>query len=324
MRRRQFVVAAGSLVLSWSGAGAQNRQAVPRIAVLDWDPASASRLGPFRQALRELGYVEGGNLLVDYHYADARLDRASELAAEIVRSRVDVIVAFATPAASAAKNATSTIPIVIGSADPVAAGLVSNIARPGGNVTGVSNMMPDLEAKRLGLVREIFPRLKRIAFLGARGDPATPGFVREAEAAAKRAAMQLRPVLIGKIDEVEEAVSAMKRDGVEAVIVQPLFVLNAKNASTVAQIALRHGMPTITSWALLPRAGGLMSYGPEADFSRRAAARYVDRILKGAAPGDLPIEQPSRFELAINLKTAKALGVTIAPTLLARADEVIE
>jgi putative ABC transport system substrate-binding protein len=297
---------------------------MPRVAVLDWESPATDRLEAFRQGLRELGYVEGQNILVEYHYAEGRTDRADELAAEMARRRVNVIVAFATPAAHAAKSATSTIPIVFATSDPVGTGLVPNLARPGGNLTGVSNMMPDLESKRVELLREIMPGLKRVGFLGSTRDPAAKNFVREAQAAAERVGLRVHPVLVGSPDEIDGALVGMARDKIEAVIVQSLFVLSSGAAAKLAELALRDRLPAISNYAHFAERGGLMSYGPRGDFSRRAAAHYVGRILKGAAPADLPVQQPTEFQLVLNLRTAKALGLTIPPTLLARADEVIE
>lgn len=325
MRRREFIsLLGGATFLLPRIALAQRSDRVPRVVVLDWESSASDRLAPFRQALRDLGYVEGQNILVEYRYAEGRTDRAEALAAEIVRHPVNVIVAFATPAAHAVKNATSTIPIVVATADPIGTGLVSNLARPGGNITGISNMMPDLESKRLELLRELLPGLKRVAFLGSTRDPAARGFVREAQAAAKQAGLLLTPALIADPDEIDGAMTKMVRDKIEAVIVQPLFTLNTKSAARVAELAALHRIPAISNYSHFPKSGGLMSYGPRPDFSRRVAAHYVDRILKGALPGDLPIEQPVQFEFAINLKTAAALGLPVPPLLVTRADEVFE
>ncbi|MFO1126281.1 MAG: ABC transporter substrate-binding protein, partial [Methylocystis sp.] len=200
----------------------------------------------------------------------------------------------------------------------------SNLARPGGNITGVSNMLPDLESKRLELLRELMPGLKRLAFLGSANDPATRGFVREVQEAATRTGMSVEPVLIAGPDEIDRALAKIANDKVDAVILQPLFTLSPRAAASVAEVAGRLRIPAIASFAHFPRAGGLISYGPPTEFARRAIARYVDRILKGAAAGDLAIEQPTQFELTINLKTAKMLGLTVPPTVLGRADEVID
>ena len=292
--------------------------------MLDWVSPSPDRIEPFRKVLRELGHVEGENILIEYWSAEGRTDRADELAKQIVERQASVIVAFATPAAHAVKRATSTIPIVVATADPVGSGLVTSLARLGGNVTGVSNMMPDLESKRLELLRELLPGLKRIAFVGSTRDPATLAFVREAQVAAEHAGLHFRPVLVGSSEEMDAALVGIVRDKVEAAIAQPLFVLHRPDAAALAELAIRHRVPVIANYAHFPQLGGLLSYGPHVDFARRAVARYVDRILKGASPGDLAVEQPTKFELVINMRTAKTLGLTVPPMLLARADEVIE
>ena len=335
MRRREFiglvggVVAAcllmGTLIAPFSPeAEAQDKPLVRRVAGLDWASPSPDRLEPFRKALQELGHVEGENILVEYWSAEGRTDRADMLAKEIVGRQPTVIVAYATPAAHAVKRATATIPIVVATADPVGTGLVTNLARPGGNLTGVSNMMPDLESKRLELLRELLPGLKRIAFLGSTRDPATVAFVREAKIAAEHAGLHFSPVLVGSSEEVDAALAGIVRDKVDAVIVQPLFALHRSDAAALGALAASHRIPVITNYAHFPQSGGLLSYGPHVDFARRAAARYVDRILKGASPGELAVEQPAKFEMVINLKTANALGLTVPASLLARADEVIE
>jgi putative tryptophan/tyrosine transport system substrate-binding protein len=325
MKRRDFIALLGAAASLFPGiAPAQRSDGLPRVAVLEWESADTDRMAAFDRGLRDLGYVEGRNIRVEYHFANGRGDRADALAAEIVRQSVSVIVAFATPAAIAAKKATATIPIVISSADPIGTGLVSNLARPGGNITGVSNMMPDLESKRLEILRELLPGLKRAAFLGSSQDPAAPRFVAAMQAAAARIDVQVVPVLIAGADEIEGALARMVADKIQAVIVQPLFALNTKSAARVAELAAQYGIPTITTFAHFARSGGLMSYGPQAEFSRYTAARYVDQILKGANPGDLPVEQPTIFEFVMNRKTAALLGLDVPTSILLRADEIIE
>ena len=324
MKRREFITLVGCAVIAPRVTRAQRLDGLPRVAVLDWEPPETERAAAFMQGLRDFGYIENKNIVVDYHFADGNTARAEALAAEIVKQQVNVIVAFSTPAAHAVKKMTSIIPVVVATADPVGTGLVASLARPGGNVTGVSNMMPDLESKRLELLRELLPNLKRVAFLGSTRDTAALGFVREAQVAARRVGVRLDPVLIETSEEIDGSLAGMVRDKIEAVVVQPLFALNAKAAARVADLAARHQLPAITNFAHFARNGGLISYGPPADFSRRAAALYVDRILKGAKPGDLPVQQPVTFQLVINLRTAATLGITVPPSLVARADEVIE
>lgn len=324
MRRRRFAMLCGSLALPAPVAATQTRARIPHVAVLDWEAHSDARLAPFRQALRELGYVEGETIRVEAFHSDGRSERAAALAAEIVRGPVDVIVALATPAAQAARQATSTVPIVSVSADPVGSGLVSNLARPGGNVTGISNMMPDLESKRMEALLELLPGLRRVAFLGSTRDPAAQAFVRGAQGAAARSGVELTPVLIAGPEDIDGALAALARDRTHAVIVQPLFSLSVVASARLAELATRHRIPVVTNYAHFPRAGGLISFGPMPEFGQRAAARYVDRILKGAKPGELPIEQPTQFELVLNLKTAATLGLMVPQSLLQRADEVID
>jgi putative ABC transport system substrate-binding protein len=323
MRRRDVFALLGGAATWPTFAGAQSGR-MPRVTVLDWGSATSNRLAPFREMLRSLGYVQGKNIKVDYYYAEGRTDRAEASAAEIVRKSADVIVAFATPAALAVKKATSTIPVVVGTSDPVGAGLVSSLARPGGNVTGISSMMPDLESKRLELLRELLPDLERVALLGSTQDPVALTFVREAQVAARRIGVHMQPVMISSHAEVDAAFARMARDRAGAVIVQPLFVNNAAVAGEIARLALTHRLAAVSNFSHFPRSGGLLSYGAHPDFSRRAAATYVDRILKGASPRDLPVEQPTRFHFVINLKTAAALGIQVPPLLAMRADEAID
>lgn len=319
MKRRAFTALLGSAALEASVAAAQVKPRIPRVAVLDWASPSAERLAPFRRGLRELGYVEGETILLEYRFAEGRAERAEALAVEIVGSAVDVIVVLATPAAHAVQRATSTIPIVSSSADPVGSGLVANLARPGGNLTGISSLMPDLESKRMQLLRELLPGARRFAFLGSARDPAARNFVREAQAAAANIGAPIEPILLDNADGIDAALAALARDKIEAVIVQPLFTLDVGAATRVAELAARHRVPVVANYAVFPRA-----YGPNPDFGAHAAAKYVDRILKRAKPGDLPVEQPTIFELVLNLKAAKALGITIPQMTLLRADEVIE
>lgn len=325
MNRRAFTrILAGAAVLPWAQARAQQPGRVPRIAVLEWERPEPEAAEAMRAELRGLGHVEGRSIAIEYFYAEGRMDRARTLAAEIAARPVDVIVAFTTPAAHAVKDATAKIPIVVSSADPLGTGLVDNLARPGGNLTGASNMMTEQEPKRMELLREMLPGAGPIGYLGSAPDPATPRFVREASDAAAQAGLRLESVLIDDRKGIDDAFARMARDGIGAVVVQPLFALNPRGAAEVAESAARHRMPTITSYAFFPKAGGLASFGPEPYFARRRMAVYVDRILKGAKPGDLPVEQPSKFELVINLKTARALGLSIPEAVLARADELVE
>jgi putative ABC transport system substrate-binding protein len=271
--------------------------------------------------LRELGYVDGVNILIEYHSAEQRSDLAATLAADLVRREVDIIVALATPAAHAAKNATVRIPIVILVADALATGLVASLARPDGNLTGVSTSTTDLAGKWLELIRELRPGLARIAFLGAANDPNARTFLNAAQAAADSLDVRLQPLLVAGPEEFDVAFAAMIKESAQGLIVQPLFV---GHRGKLAELAAGHHLPMIANRREFAVAGGLAAYGASGTWQIRRLAFYVDRILKGAKPHDLPVEQPTKYELVLNLKTAKALGLTVPPTLLAIADEVIE
>jgi putative ABC transport system substrate-binding protein len=269
--------------------------------------------------------VEGENVLVERRFADGKVERLSELAAELVRIKVDVIVTATDVGVAAVKQETQTIPIVMsGSSDPVGTGFVASLARPGGNITGNSAMSPELSGKRLELLREIIPRLSRVAILW---DPDIRGAVldyRETESSARSLRLQLQSVEVSQVGDLGHALSAVTASRAEALIVPAVSPLVFANRSQIASFAQRNRLPVIYGTKQFVDAGGLMAYGPNAAEQWRRAATYVDRILKGAKPGDLPVEQPSKFELAINLKTAKAIGLAIPPSLLQRADHVIQ
>jgi putative ABC transport system substrate-binding protein len=282
------------------------------------------RYQAFQQRLRELGYVEGQNVAFDWRRADGRLDRLPELAAELVRLKVDVIVADVTPAIRAAMQATSTVPIVMGmAADPVGSGLVSNLARPGRNVTGVSLMLADVSAKRLQLLKNALPRISRVAVLWNPGVPWHKAMLAEVEPAARSLGLQLLPVAVERPGELEAAFSAMAREKGDAAFLgdSPMF---ASHRTRLIDLAAKHRLPMIFGSREWVTAGGLMSYGPSFSDMFGQAAVYVDKILKGARAADLPVEQPTKVELVINLKTARALGLTIQPPVLARADQIIQ
>ena len=277
-------------------------------------------MGPFPQALRELGYIEGKNIQIEVRSAEGQEDRLPALAAELVRGKVDVIVASLTPAALAAKNATRDIPIVMAPAgDPIETGLVASLARPGGNVTGLSGTGPELAAKSLELIREVLPAARRVAIVANATDPFSKPFVEHIREGAKIVGLDTQPILVRGNDELADAFATIAGDRADAVIVQT----NLAVQSMVA-LALKHRLPMFSHQKFAAQAGALASYS--ASFAERAQqlAVYVDRILKGAKPADLPVQQPSKFELVINLKTAKALGLTIPATMMVRADEVIE
>jgi putative ABC transport system substrate-binding protein len=280
----------------------------------------------FRQGLRELGWAEGRNIVIDYRFAEGRLDRLPDLAAELVRLKVDIIVAQATPGAAAAKNATETIPIVmVPVGDPVGLGLIASLARPGGNVTGVSYSVGGLEiaGKQLELLKETLPKVRRVAVLSNPANPAHALVIRELNVAARSLGVQLQLLEARGPNEFDGAFAAMatERVGALLVVADTMFVLQR---TRLADLAARSRLPAAYGWREHVEAGGLMSYGPSLRDLFRRSATFVDRILKGAKPGDLPVEQPTKFELVINLKTAKALGLTIPPSLLSRADHISE
>jgi putative ABC transport system substrate-binding protein len=291
---------------------------VPRIGVLL--VSGPEPMGPFREALRDLGYVEGRTIQVEVRSAEGKADRLPELAAELVRGKVDIIVASLTPAITAAKNATSDIPIVMAPAgDPVATGLIANLARPGGNITGLSGIAAELGAKSLELIREFVPAARRVGVLSNANDPFAKPLLDQIQKGGQTTRFEIHPIMVRSSDELEDAFAAIARERADAVIIS-----GSLPVQTTVALALKYRLPSLSNQTSIARAGALVSYG--ASFSERGhdIAGYVDRILKGAKPADLPVQQPTKFELVINLKTAKALGLDIAPTLLARADEVIE
>ena len=302
---------------------AQQPKKVPRIGILS--PLSSSAddlLDAFRQGLRELGYVEGQNIVIEYRSAEGRNDRLPELAAELVRLKVDVLVTTGPAAVGAGKQATSTIPIVMGAVgDAVDFGFVASLARPGGNITGMSWLGPELNAKRLELLKEVFPKVVRVAVLW---DPATPKtYVRATEVAARSLGINLRVLEVAKSNEFDHAFATLTGDGAGALEVMPSTMF-ASQMRQLVDLAAKSRLPAIFPDERYAQAGGLLSYGPSFPEMYRRAATYVDKILKGAKPGDLPVEQPMRFEFIINLKAAKQIGLTIPPNVLARADKVIK
>jgi putative ABC transport system substrate-binding protein len=304
-------------------AEAQQPKKVPRIGVLTPGFAGGPDLGAFRQGLRDLGYVEGKNIVIEHRYAEGKLDRLPELATEMVRLKVDIIAVGSTRAAIAAKQATSTIPIVVGSAgDLVGAGLVSSLARPGGNVTGLTNIDPDFSAKRLELLKETFPKISRVAVLYHGGPGGDEEELRETEAAARALGVQIQSLKVKDPSQFQDAYAAMNKERADALIIfQSSFTFPRRRQ--LVELATKNRLPTICGQAVWIEDGGLISYGTDFRQSWRRAATYVDKILKGAKPDDLPVEQPMKFELVINLKAAKQIGVTIPPNVLARADKVI-
>jgi ABC-type uncharacterized transport system substrate-binding protein len=323
MKRRVFLSLLGAVVVLPLIAHAQQPK-VPRIGYLSLRSRPSTEDEAFKQELHDLGWIEGQNIVIEYRWGTGQVDHLPALAAELVRLPVDLIVALATPVVQAAKAATQSIPIVGLAADPVGTGLVASLARPGGNITGMSNIGPELAGKRLERLRDLLPTLSRVAFLAYGGDPAHKRFLQEAQDAATRLGMQLQPLVIGRVEEIERAFAAMHSERAEALIVQPLFIGDLGQGQRIADLAVQHRLPTVSTQRRFVETGGLMSYGADLRASFRRAAVFVDKILKGAKPGDLPVEQPTKFTLAINLKTARALGLDVPSMLLATADEVIE
>jgi len=325
--RRVFVGTLGlGLLVAPLVAEAQQAAKVARIGWLATNLAVPPLPEAFRQGLRDLGYVEGRNVVIEYRYAEGKLERLPALAAELVALKVDVIVAPGTPAALAAMQATRTIPIVFTAVDAVTSGLVTSLARPGGNATGLSAFAPELVGKCLEQLKQAVPGVSRVAVLwqpGGLGERTEKDMLKEAEVAAR--ALGVRPQFVearGSAD-IDRAFSDMTRAraGALTVLGTTMFLIERRR---LVDLTAKNRLPAVYPWREFVDAGGLMSYGPNvADLFRRAAT-YVDKILKGAKPADLPVEQPTKFELVINLKTAKALGLTIPPSVLGRADELIQ
>jgi putative tryptophan/tyrosine transport system substrate-binding protein len=317
MKRRTFISLLGGAVAFPLAAGAQQARP-PAIGVLTFGNPEPS-VSLLRDGLRELGYVDGQTMQFLPRNAEGSSARLAELAAELVRLKVDIIVGIQTPAVQAAKKATSEIPIVMATAgDPVGTGLVASLARPGGNITGLSGTTSELGAKSLELIREVAPAAKRVAVLANLTDPFTKPFLEQIEAAGPRMGMAIRPLMLRAADDFGPAFAAANREPAQALIVQPSLP-----RSKAIELMLKHRLPAISPTGLFAADGGLISYSASPLWVREGAS-YVDKILKGAKPADLPVQQPTRFELVLNLKTAQALDLTIPPTLLARADRVIE
>jgi putative ABC transport system substrate-binding protein len=313
------------VIVSAQSASTQQVRRIPRIGYLTLGSGPAEPEVELMQRLSELGWVEGRNVTIDYRRAANDTKRLPGLAKELVDLKVDVLVASATPAIHAAKNATATIPIVMSAAaDPVASGVVASLARPGGNVTGLSLQSPELAGKRLELLKEIVPKLTRVAFLAHARDPAHKLFFKEAQEIAPKIGLQIQPLAVQGPEEFETAFATMVKERAGAVVIVPLFTGSALGTGPkVADLAIRNRLPSISDGIRFPEAGGLISYGANRLDLWRRAASFVDKILKGAKPADLPVEQPTKFDFVINLKTAKQIGLTIPPNVLVRADRVI-
>ncbi len=327
MERRTFLVmiAGGLLTAPLAAEAQQTAGKIPRIGFLGNSTAAleANLVGPFREGLRDLGYVEGRNILIEYRWAEGQYERFPALIAELIVLKVDVIVTAGTPAALAVRKATTSIPIVMAAVgDPIGVGLVASLARPGGNVTGLTAIAPELEGKRLELLREVVPKLSHIAVLWNPDNSFHVGSLKETRAAAQVLGIKVQPLGVRISEEFPAAFAAILRErpGAVLVLADRIFL---HNRTRIVDFEAKHRLPGVYAYRELVEAGGLMSFGPSYAGMHRRAAYYVDKILKGAKPSDLPVEQPTKFELVINLKTAKALGLTISQSVLGRADEVI-
>jgi len=322
MRRRDFVTLIGSAPLTWPLATRAQQSKVARIGALYIGIADAESFRKeLREGLRELGYVEGQNIAFDFRSAEEKLDRLPELAADLVRLKVDVIVALYVPCALAAKQATRDIPIVILAGDPVETGIVPSLARPGGNITGVSLMAAASNGKSVELFRDMLPSVRRVAVLGHATNPVyAKAMLEQVQLAGGPTGIEIRPVvMIRGPDELESAFTTMVRERADALGVQGSLAIKP-----VTDLAIKYRLPAASTPRAFADIGGLMSFGADGPAAVRHGAKFVHSILQGKQPKDMPIEQPTKFELAINLKTAKAIGLTIAPSLLLRADRIIE
>jgi putative tryptophan/tyrosine transport system substrate-binding protein len=314
------------LVVAGAVAEAQQPTKIPRIGVLGATPLSANlaRIKALREGLGELGYVEGKNIAIEWRFLEGKVDRLPALAAELTHLKVDVLVAFGPTSTHAAKEATNTIPIVMAQVnDPIAAGFVASLARPGGNITGLSIMAPELSGKQLELLKEIVPKLSRVAIFGTSTQPGNAQSVKEAELAAKTLGLELQYLDVVDPEDVDAAFrnAVSKRAHAIIFLQSPVFSSRRK---ALAELAVKNRLPAMYPQTDYMDAGGLMFYGPSTSDLFHRAATYVDKILKGRTPADLPVEQPTKFEFIINLKAAKQIGLTIPPNVLARADRVLK
>jgi putative ABC transport system substrate-binding protein len=317
MRRREFIGLVGGAALQPVVTRAQQLTKVPRIGVLLI--SGPELMGPFRESLRDLGYADEKNIQIEVHSAQGQIARLPDLAAELVRSQVDVIVAIQTPAVNAAKNATRDIPIVMMAGDPIGTGLISNLARPDGNLTGLSGAAAELAAKSLELIPVMVPGARRVGVLGNANDPFMKPFLGDIQQAAPKVRLEVHQIIVRGSNELDGAFAELARARADAVMIQ-----GSLSDKLTVDLSLKYRMPSLSTQKSAVQAGLLMSYSADLTERGQEIARYVDKILKGTKPRDLPVQQPTRYELAINLKTAKALGLTVPPVLLARADNVIE
>ena len=324
MKRREFITLLGGAAAWPLAARAQQRGKLRTIGQLSAGSMTTGVFAAFHDGLRELGWIEGANVVIERRFADNRIERLPDLAAELVRLNVDVIVGFGTPPPLAAKRATTTIPIVmVAAGDPLGSGLVASLARPGGNVTGTSLMAPDLAGKRLELLKELVHRLARVAVIWNAANPYPALVFKETQAAGRTLGIEVQSLEVRGPDDFDGVFEAVRRQRPEALITveDPLTVNHRK---LISDFAAGHRLPTLYGLREFVTAGGLLSYGANLDDAFRRSAGYVDKILKGAKPADLPVLQPTKFEFVINLKTANVLGLNVPDKLIALADEVIE
>jgi putative tryptophan/tyrosine transport system substrate-binding protein len=306
-------------------ADAQQLAKVPRIGYLSLAAKASPRDEAFAKQLRDLDWIDGQNIHIEYRWAANKPENLAALADELVNMKVDLTAAAATPAVQAAKNATKTMPIVmISVADAVGSGFVASLAQPGGNITGTTNIMPELAAKRLELLKEVLPKVSRIAFMAYGPDPAHRLFVKDAQDAAQSFKIGFQPLVLKSVDEIDGAFQSIVKGRAGALIVQPLFPSVLGQGPRIAALAAKDRIPTISDGFQFAEQGGLMFYGPDVVGAYQRAATFVDKILKGRKPADLPVEQPTKFQFIINLKTAKQIGLTIPQSVLFRADKVIK
>ena len=321
-KRLRLLACAVCTLLVTLASIAHTESKIPHVGILFIGGRDQPHLEAFKQGLRERGYLEGKNILLEYRYADGKEDRLRELAAELVRLKVDVIVVTADVSAQAAQDVTKTIPIVMTTGDPVSWGLAESLARPRGNVTGLTVLLADLSGKRIEILTETLPKMTRVAALWSPREKVATGVFQETKAAAQGFSLQLKSYEVNTIEDIEQAFTEMTkvRPNALVVLLTPLVTLHSKR---IVELALQQHLAGIYPTRQFAEEGGLMAYGPLIGDLYRRAATYVDKILKGAKPAELPVEQPTKFELVINLKTAKQIGLTIPPNVLARADRVI-
>ncbi|HET9687239.1 MAG TPA: ABC transporter substrate-binding protein [Pseudolabrys sp.] len=325
MKRREFVTLLAGAAIAWP-LRAHAQQKIPRIGFMGNSTAAleANLVNSFREGLRELGYEEGRNIVIDYLWAEGKYEQFPALVNEFIASKVDVIVTAGTPAALAVKAKTNKVPLVmVAVGDPVGTGLVKNLARPEGNLTGLSSIAPDLEGKRLQLLREVVPALSQVAMLFNSLNPFHVASVRQAGVAAQTLGIKLQALDVRTSEDLDSAFVAIRKErpGALFILADRVFLHNRQR---IMDLAAEQRLPSVNAYEELVEAGGLLSYGPSYEDMHRRAAIYVDKILKGAKPGTLPIEQPTKFSFTVNLKTAKALGLTIPSQLLGLADRLIE